>query len=176
MHNEENPVIVANDRIYPFALKYHPEAPYLSNHDKYTICLDSVLDWQMQYGELRNSHRTNSSTTSQTLRNFTTEKCSNSFNPYPMPEFFVLRYYHPGNMMYKKMEKFLADPFITEKDKEGKSKKIKLIAYKKAYSFFRKAWATRCRPHVVGGTCIEYNTVYRREDEDCEEVQRSSGQ
>ena len=128
MHDEFNPKVLANDRIYPFALQYHEDVPYLANHDKYSICFDSVLDWQMQVTKLRNLEP-NGRVLSHDPHSFSPEICKNSFSGYSMPEYFVLRYYHPGNLMYKKIIKWMDHPFIKETTEEGEEITIKLLPY-----------------------------------------------
>ncbi|CAI2363217.1 unnamed protein product [Moneuplotes crassus] len=179
MHNENNPKILANDRIYPFALQYHDE-PYLASHDKYTICFDAVLDWQKQVNDLRVKARAQVRDTSNNTKSFSNKLCENSLKDYPMPEYFVLRYYIPSNLMLRKIEQWMENPFLIEEFYEErqdsdtsepipKKERKNLLPYKKVYTTFRKAWATRCRPHIKGGPCLEYLYVYKRQDEGCHE-------
>ena len=128
MHDEFNPKVLANDRIYPFALQYHEDVSYLENHDKYSICFDSVLDYQTKVTKQRNL-KSDGRVPSYDPDSFSSDICKNSFNKYPMPEYFVLRYYHPGNLMYNKIIKWMDHPFIKGKTEEGEETTIKLLPY-----------------------------------------------
>ena len=130
MQDDDNPRILANDRIYPFAMKYHDDVPYLSNHDKYTINYDAAIVWQREYTKILERNAEKNDLLPEDYKNYTTDICQNSLTPIAMPEYFVLRYYHPSNLMLKKIEKFLDHPFIMRTNEEGDEEKVELLSYK----------------------------------------------
>jgi len=57
-----------------------------------------------------------------------------------MPEYFVLRYYSPSNLINKKIEKLLNNPFIIQKDINGTVTKIEILTYRTVYNVITRTF------------------------------------
>ncbi|CAI2361355.1 unnamed protein product [Moneuplotes crassus] len=160
-YDPNNEKVMTNHIALGFARRGFPDLNYLAHSETFDIAYDSVLDLSKKFLVKRNKALTNQTLDMKTYneKSALEKKCVNSQF---MPQYFIIRYNYPDNILYKKIFKWLKDPKVYTE--EGI---LFTASYKEVKSQLGEFRDSKCRPGRSTQECIMKALVFEKDTTGC---------